>query len=164
MGSTTTSLALPYPVGTDRVMDGDNAMQALAERLDAVIAGTTGIISPGAGLTILSDNRVWRRATMCGFPIKWSVTAPFAAAASVGSVPAGFRPPVDWSIVCYQGPSQVATLTVRANGNIHTEAALASGLGLYGHAVYPMAAPLTQLIAELGDDVAAPLPADGTDG
>lgn len=25
---------MPYPVGTDRVMDGDNAMQALAERVD----------------------------------------------------------------------------------------------------------------------------------
>jgi len=26
---------MPYPVGTDRVADGDNAMQALAERVDA---------------------------------------------------------------------------------------------------------------------------------
>lgn len=35
MGGTTTTLKLPYPTGTDRVMDGDNAMQALAERVEA---------------------------------------------------------------------------------------------------------------------------------
>lgn len=34
MGSQTTH-GFPYPVGTDRVMDGDNAMQALAEAVDA---------------------------------------------------------------------------------------------------------------------------------
>lgn len=33
MGSNTTH-GLPYPVGTDRLMDGDNAIQALAEALD----------------------------------------------------------------------------------------------------------------------------------
>lgn len=30
-------LAIPYPVGTDRVMDGDNAMQAIAERVEALL-------------------------------------------------------------------------------------------------------------------------------
>ena len=33
MGSTTAK-GYPYPVGTDRVMDGDNAIQALAEAVD----------------------------------------------------------------------------------------------------------------------------------
>lgn len=31
---TTARLAIPYPAGTDRVMDGDNAMQTIAETLD----------------------------------------------------------------------------------------------------------------------------------
>jgi hypothetical protein len=35
MGANTPGLALPYPTGTDRVADGDNAMQALAERIEA---------------------------------------------------------------------------------------------------------------------------------
>jgi hypothetical protein len=34
MGSNTTRAGLPYPVGTDRVMDGDDAIRGLAERLD----------------------------------------------------------------------------------------------------------------------------------
>jgi hypothetical protein len=35
MGNTTAVLKLPYPVGTDPLRDGDNALQALAERLEA---------------------------------------------------------------------------------------------------------------------------------
>lgn len=48
MGSQTTTWALPFPVGTDRVMDGDNAMQALAERVDLLLGGTG---APGGGGT-----------------------------------------------------------------------------------------------------------------
>jgi hypothetical protein len=36
MPSQTPKLAIPYPVGTDRVMDGDNAMQSIAEKVDAI--------------------------------------------------------------------------------------------------------------------------------
>lgn len=39
MGGTTPIMALPYPTGTDRVADGDNAIQALAERVEAIEAG-----------------------------------------------------------------------------------------------------------------------------
>lgn len=67
MGSATTTFAVPYPVGTDRVMDGDNAMQAMAERLDLLLGGAGGASSgsmpanaPGmwqtaAGMTICTD-------------------------------------------------------------------------------------------------------------
>lgn len=37
MGGTTANGKLPYPVGTDRVMDGDNAMQSLAEAVDGLV-------------------------------------------------------------------------------------------------------------------------------
>lgn len=52
MGSTTPLYELPYPVGSDRVRDGDNAIQDLAERLEAVMTGTlspTGAVIPFAG-------------------------------------------------------------------------------------------------------------------
>lgn len=35
--ATTPVYAIPYPVGTDRVMDGDNAMQAIADRVEAIL-------------------------------------------------------------------------------------------------------------------------------
>ena len=43
MGSTTTRTGLPYPVGTDRVMDGDDAIKALAERLDGTTAAQASV-------------------------------------------------------------------------------------------------------------------------
>ena len=35
-----TPKGIPYPIGTDRVMDGDNAMQAIAEKVDALLPVT----------------------------------------------------------------------------------------------------------------------------
>lgn len=40
---TTPTLLLPYPEGTDPVGEGDNAMHALADRLEAVIPATTSV-------------------------------------------------------------------------------------------------------------------------
>lgn len=61
MGSTTTH-GLPYPVGTDRVMDGDNAMQALAEAVDAHLygggsapAGAPGLWQDATGTVVCTD-------------------------------------------------------------------------------------------------------------
>lgn len=39
MGSTTTK-GYPFPVGTDRVMDGDDAIKALAEKVDTQLGST----------------------------------------------------------------------------------------------------------------------------
>lgn len=45
MGSQT-ALGYPYPTGTDRVMDGDNAIQALAEAVNGKVgAAATGVVS-----------------------------------------------------------------------------------------------------------------------
>ena len=46
MTKTTPALHLPYPEGTDRVMDGDNAIQALAERIElAYPRGPLGMVA-----------------------------------------------------------------------------------------------------------------------
>lgn len=47
MGDVTTH-GLPFPVGTDRVMDGDDAIQALAEAVDTALMDDTGILTPAA--------------------------------------------------------------------------------------------------------------------
>lgn len=47
MPSETPNWGIPYPVGTDRVADGDNAMQAIAERVDEAL-GVLGHLSLGA--------------------------------------------------------------------------------------------------------------------
>src|SRR4029453_9056692 len=48
----TTPKGYPYPVGTDRVMDGDNVMQSMAEKVDTALActasGRTTVVTTGA--------------------------------------------------------------------------------------------------------------------
>lgn len=80
MGSTTAKLLLPYPVGTDRVADGDNAMEALAKRIEArmpwgVVASsiwTTATASIGANPVQLAqitvpDGGAGRRLMLSGY-------------------------------------------------------------------------------------------------
>jgi hypothetical protein len=40
--ATTPKYAIPYPVSTDKVIDGENAMQAIAERVEAILSGAAG--------------------------------------------------------------------------------------------------------------------------
>jgi hypothetical protein len=53
MGSQTPH-GYPYPVGTDRVMDGDNAIQALAEAVDAHLR--RGVASGSISMPITAVN------------------------------------------------------------------------------------------------------------
>lgn len=50
MGSITPIYGFPYPVGTDRVMDGDNAIEALARAVEGSIkAGTAALTTNATG-------------------------------------------------------------------------------------------------------------------
>src|SRR4051812_833430 len=40
MAGQTANLALPYPVATDRITDGDNSIKSFADRMDALGVGT----------------------------------------------------------------------------------------------------------------------------
>jgi hypothetical protein len=98
----TTAHGLPYPVGTDRVMDGDNAMQALAEAVDTALMQDTGGITPqAAGFTLLTgftnlSGVVRRRHGIVAASFGFATTNPLPAG-DVGNVnavnlPAGWVP------------------------------------------------------------------------
>lgn len=59
MPAQTATYAIPYPVGTDRVMDGDNAMQAIAERVEAVWQFFYTEVTVLAGASFRSANITW---------------------------------------------------------------------------------------------------------
>lgn len=53
--ATTPIYALPYPVGTDLIVDGDNAIRELAERVEAIL-DAAGIAPPvAATLPVFPD-------------------------------------------------------------------------------------------------------------
>ena len=57
--ATTPAYALPYPVGTDRVMDGDNAIQALAERVEALLTPVAGEAWGTGNQSVASYGQRW---------------------------------------------------------------------------------------------------------
>jgi hypothetical protein len=56
MTGQTSRLEIPYPTGTDPVADGDNTIQALAERVDNVIRRFDVDVSVSAGVGTLALN------------------------------------------------------------------------------------------------------------
>lgn len=112
MGSTTTN-GLPYPVGTDRVMDGDNAIQALAEAIDtkALFTGDTGVITPAAaGFVVVAGQcanltgNVRRRNGVVAIDFIFNLVNAWGAGdvanTAVITIPAGYLPSVRTSLVC----------------------------------------------------------------
>lgn len=105
MTAQTPILAIPYPQNTDRVADGNEAMQAMAERLEAILAG--GWQPAGAGtFTFIAGqftNNIGAEASRIrklGNRVRWEVAGTWAGAnstgnfgnVSIGSVAAAYRP------------------------------------------------------------------------
>lgn len=93
MAGTTSPLAFPYPTGTDRVMDGDNAIQALAEKVDDYLApqGITPVgISSQNGWDVAAC-RVLRFGPFCVLQLYASKTS-WGGSEGIGVLPAGYRP------------------------------------------------------------------------
>lgn len=90
MGSTTVD-GLPYPVGTDRVMDGDDAMKALAEAL----TGRSARVATGSGSITGAANVV--RALAITFPVGRFTAPPVVIVAIRGGVATGTPPFSAWT-------------------------------------------------------------------
>jgi hypothetical protein len=79
MGSTTTK-GYPYPVGTDRVMDGDDAIKALAEAVDSDSAFTRATTLGQTLVAATANNISWNAASPNGCELtktsayQWTVT------------------------------------------------------------------------------------------
>lgn len=87
MGGTTADKGLPYPTGTDRVMDGDNAIQALAQATDWAIQ------SGSVSLTTIADTNV---IVPVVFPHGF-VANPIVVVGSLSGPPAGNYSNVYWA-------------------------------------------------------------------
>lgn len=59
--ATTPVYALPYPVGTDLIMNGDDAIRALAERVEALIAQRDAVPSGRRNVLRNPELTVWQR-------------------------------------------------------------------------------------------------------
>lgn len=94
MPATTPTNGLPYPLGTDRVMDGDDAIKALAEALDppwtalplgANMSARAGFAAPGCRL--VGTKKVELRGGI-------TKSSALVSADVLGTLPAAMRPAV----------------------------------------------------------------------
>lgn len=79
----TTAHGLPYPVGTDRVMDGDNAIRALAEALDPAAATTP--LAAAAGWTVQTSS-CWKLGPLCVVAVTATRTGAAITAPAGGNI------------------------------------------------------------------------------
>lgn len=86
MSANTTRANLPYPVGTDRVMDGDDAIRGLAERLDGSAAGPVSVPYSEAGGTASFGMTAATNATVAvTYPAGRFSVSPLVVAVASGS-------------------------------------------------------------------------------
>ena len=137
-----TTNGIPYPTGSDRVMDGDNAMQAMAEKIDPSVAATSGVGSFGPGCS--GKLNVFRRGRVCHFNFEVTSANGTAAGFSLGTLPVGFRPVEQWFFQCLIVSSS-ANLSVElstAGGFVPNVTGLAAGGRIIGSVTFPL--PPTQ--------------------
>jgi hypothetical protein len=127
MGSTTPVFAFPYPVGTDRVTDGDNAIQALAEKMEAVKGVKTALVAGGGTAGQDADGIcVYRLPGQCLLRMFLNNVGAIGANVVIATLPAGLRP----AIRCF---GNAATLSPSAGIipiDIQTDGTIRLGLGI----------------------------------
>lgn len=141
MPGSTAILALPYPLATEPVSQGDDAIKALAEAVDAYIAsGNTTMSSSGAGVNAAAVV-AYRRAKFALFNVNLSTTAALASGAILFVVPAGYRPPAGVTIfgtLVDSGSGATIRVHFEAAGNVTVQQAVASGVTVRGSVTVPL--------------------------
>jgi hypothetical protein len=95
-----TPKGFPYPVGTDFLAQGDDAIKALAEALDAFLFTPTAWIYPalGAGWSTPSGPGsgpiAYAKDLAGNVHVQGIITSPATAGAYAWTMPVGYRPPL----------------------------------------------------------------------
>jgi len=141
MGGTTTPLAFPYPTGTDRVADGDNAIQALAEKVDDYFVGTSAVVALNPGFDSVGNGLyVVRRGAMVYLNVQLHCNTTVGPGYSFAFIPAAYLP---FQNVVFPAFTQDKTLhwlnVAVANGGLY-DGADSYGPGAYitGQTAYPI--------------------------
>ena len=150
-GVTAAPWSIPYPTGTDRVADGDNAIQAVADRMNALLAQNL----VGAPVPVTNVPTVGGFAGVVTYAARAGVVtlnvnptkASWAGGDLVATVPAPYRPPMALFMCGYKLSSgNPCVMTVRPDGNIVVLTA-GSEVGFNGYFTYLYGATIMALPA-----------------
>jgi hypothetical protein len=144
MAGATPKYALPYPTGTDRVMDGDNAIQALAERVEAnVLTGPwIGLPFGAAGWSNYGSTYQVGQYRFCGdgVELRGVLNGP-GGLTTVGILPVGYRPPAAVGFAAMSGGAATSLIEIAADGTMLVARGAGPAGSLYiGHVFYSLRA------------------------
>lgn len=119
----TTPNGLPYPVGTDRVMDGDDAIRALALGVDNGTEVTTNITllaAGGSGVATFRRRNGWIEIVLNTTGANVPTGSGGALIAAAGAIPANQRPANNQTAYGFGngGGTTILWITVQADGSI----------------------------------------------
>ena len=138
--SDTDKLDLPYPLGSDPVADGDNAIRALAERLEYLLGGTntTGAFTFAPNVSNAVEGcAVYASGKLLVCRIAIYCADNFPAMTPLVFVPAGWRPTARSRFVCSEGSGLGHRGTeINTAGELRFYQDVAVGNYWYGTAVY----------------------------
>lgn len=140
MANYTPNSHLPYPIGTDRVMDGDDVIRALATALDGSNWATVNTAAPFGG------NCYWaRRSNMVTVALNLSASASWTGNQLIATLPAAARPldPGPNLILLFigQGGGVLRTVLVDVSGQILAGEGGPAGTPFWGTFTYPAGFP-----------------------
>lgn len=160
MAGTTPNFALPFPTGTDLVRDGDNAIQALAEAVDALLPrmayGATSHVGAADAMRVQTVTYPTGRFT--DVPVTVAVSRTSTAVASTTNTQVWIQSPAVGSMQVGVNRSNTTTIVVAwlsiqsGSGMTPAVAALLSTLGADLSRLAIDAAPLANEPATLADD------------
>lgn len=143
MATLTPVSKIPYPVGTDRVADGDNAMRAIAMAVDGL---NWTALTPNAGFS----GQLWyaRRSNMVSVALNLSLSAGVAANVAICNLPnnAAAEGPPSGALLIYSGQGGGVLRTVYLNAAsggavIYTGEAWTAAQPFWGTLNYPALYP-----------------------
>jgi hypothetical protein len=142
MAGTTPKFAWPYPTGTDLVMNGDNAMEALARATETTITTKdSASCTAGPNVTLWGGTVVLRTGGWGTLCVSYSPSLAMANGAVVATLPVGFRPgnEIYFTVVDLLAASNFANaLLVDSSGQVKCMRADASTQQHVGSCSFPI--------------------------
>jgi hypothetical protein len=142
MPATTAKYAYPYPLGTDPVSDGDDAIKALADRVEAVNGPVAVNVAYAASA---ADNfegtKVYKSGGLVVCRLAMRCVTAISAGVFFANVPATHRPVGTFRQICWnQAAAGVAVIpvTVNVTGDLYFEVAVPINQVILGHFAWPI--------------------------
>lgn len=145
MPDTTPLLGLPYPIGTDLLMDGDEAIRDLALAIESKLGpASSPVVYPAAVGDVFEGSRLYRSGGSGTLRVALRCYDTVPPGGTLLTVPGAWRPQGGvgtsvWRVIVWrQNQNTTVPITLRNDGILYCEVALGNGDNILGMVRYPL--------------------------